>query len=130
MPLATLPGCGPITRHLEGPHSHIKCHGVKVFVQTNPQTRLQHAQDNATIVPVNDTRTQCTTSLPPHKGAAALKRTKNGTESQRKIKSRNHQRVGPAPTKAFIIIVVAALVHNLQDHPRRFGTLNVITPRT
>ena len=63
MPLATLPRCGPITRHLEGPHSHIKCHSVQAFVQTNPQTRLQHAQDNAPVVPINDTRTQCTTLL-------------------------------------------------------------------
>ena len=52
---------------IRGPHSHIKCHRVKVFVHTNPQTRLQRAQDNATVVPVNDIRTQCTTSLPPIK---------------------------------------------------------------
>ena len=62
MPLATLPEHGPITTHLEGPHSHIKCHRVKVFVSTNPQTRLQCAQDGAIVVPVNDTQTQCTTS--------------------------------------------------------------------
>ena len=30
MPLATLPGRGPITTHLEGPHSHEKCHRVSV----------------------------------------------------------------------------------------------------
>ena len=63
MPLATLPGRGPITTHLEGPHSHEKCHRVKVIVQTNPQTRLQCAQDGATVVPVNDTQTQCTTPI-------------------------------------------------------------------
>ena len=54
---------------------------------------------------------------PPHKGAAALRRTKNGKESQRKIKSRNYQRVGPTPIKASIITVVAALVHNLYAAP-------------
>ena len=37
MPLATLPGRGPITTHLEGPHSHEKCHKVKVIVHTNPR---------------------------------------------------------------------------------------------
>ena len=26
--------------------------------------------------------------------------------------------------------MVAALVHNLKDHPRRFGALNTITPHT
>ena len=30
MPMATLPGRGPITTHLEGPHSHEKCHKVSV----------------------------------------------------------------------------------------------------
>ena len=49
--------------HLEGLHSHIKCYRVKVFVQTNPQTRLQCAQDGAIVVPGNDTQTQCTTKL-------------------------------------------------------------------
>ena len=95
MPLATLPGCGPITTHQEGPHSHIKCHRVKVFVQTKPQTRLQCAQGHATVVLVNDTRTQCTTSLPPHKGAAALRRTKNGKESQRKINLETIKELAP-----------------------------------
>ena len=61
MPLAKFPGHGPITTHLEGPHSHEKCHRVKVIVHTNPRTKLQCSQDSATVVQVNDTRTQCTT---------------------------------------------------------------------
>ena len=38
-----------------------------LIVQNQSPTRLQCAQDVATVVPVNDTRTQCTTSLPPIK---------------------------------------------------------------
>ena len=33
-------------------------------VQNNPQTKLQCTQNGATVVPVNDTRTQCTTPVP------------------------------------------------------------------
>ena len=36
--LATLPGRGPITTHLEGPHSHDKCHRMSVnCTKINPQ---------------------------------------------------------------------------------------------
>ena len=65
-PLRQLQQRGPITAHLEGPHSHEKCHRVKVIVPTNPQTRLQCVQNDATVVPVNDARTQCTTSAKVH----------------------------------------------------------------
>ena len=42
-------------------------------VQTNPPTKLQYAEDDATVVPVNDTRTQCTTVLVHDVGEASLK---------------------------------------------------------
>ena len=108
MPLATLLGRGPITTHLEGPHSHDKCHSseCKLYKPIPNQTPMHPGRCHSCASQRHpDTMHNIT---PPHKGAAALRCTKNGKESQQKIKSRNHERVGPAPTKASIITVVAA----------------------
>ena len=61
MPLATLPGRGPITTTFRGA-LFPRIMSQSEFNCTNQShTTLQCAQDCATIVPVNDTRTQCTT---------------------------------------------------------------------
>ena len=61
MPLATFPGRGPITTHLEGaPFPREMSQSECSFVQNQSPTKLQCTQDVATVVPVNDTQTQCT----------------------------------------------------------------------
>ena len=61
-------------------------------------TRLAYAQNAATVVPVNDIRTQCTTSLPPHKEAAVLRRKKNSKGIPRN-KSRKPCKTWPCPNQ-------------------------------
>ena len=97
----------------EGPHSHDKCHSneCKLYKPIPNQTPMHLGRCHSCASQRHPETMHNIT--PPHKGAAALRRTKNGKESQQKIKSRNHERVGPAPTKASIITVVVVPVHNL-----------------
>ena len=76
---------------LEGPHSHDKCHSseCKLYKPIPNQTPMHLGRCHSCASQRHpDTMHNIT---PPHKGAAALRRTKNGKESQqKKIKSRNH----------------------------------------
>ena len=75
-------------------------------------TRLLRTYNAAIVVPVNDTRTQLTTSLPPIK-KQSYSDTETIVKESRKIKSQNDGKASPASTMATIITVVVAPMHNL-----------------
>ena len=95
---------GPLLPHL--------MYKLRFHYPKQSRTTFQYAQNGAIVAPVNDTRTQCTTSLPPIKERLSLDAQRMVKESH-KIKAQNRQRVGPTPTKASINTVVVAPVHNL-----------------